>query len=325
MFFRTHRAPWVLAAALCLSWPTGLSARAAVAAPIEPSATAGVTAAALSATLPNALVGGYWQMWNGPKVSEVTTNASGYNLLYAAFAVGSDKQGRVAFKPVFESGRALIDDIAASKATTGATWLLSIGGGADRTIRLTTTAQANTMFNSLKPIIDTYGFQGIDFDIECGSSCFKPSAGVTLANLLKNHYGNNFVIAAAPRPYEVRSSSGLYAQFALQAGAGLDLVTLQDFDFPEASDATKLAAIVDADLASMTSMGIPASKIMIGCITYSKYTAGHNTVDVYKNIFLTQKAKYPALRGVYLWELSFDKADGWGFTRTMGPVVRGTA
>jgi len=318
------RAPLVLAVAAFLSCAQGMSTlTGAVAATADFASATAVAATGLSTTLPTGIVGGYWQMWNGPKVSEVTTNAPGYNLLYAAFAMGSDRQGRVAFNPVFEKGQVLRDDIAASKSTTGATWLLSIGGGADRTIRLTTTAQANNMYNSLLPIIDYYGFQGIDYDIECGSNCFKPAAAVTLASMLKNHYGSNFVIAAAPRPFEVRSSSGIYAQFALQAGNNVDLVTMQDFDFPEASDATKLAAIVDADLASMTTMGIPASKIMIGCITYSKYSAGHNTVDVYKSIFLTQKAKYPSLRGVYLWELSFDKLDGWGFTRTMVPAVIG--
>jgi chitinase len=179
------------------------------------------------------------------------------------------------------------------------------------------------MVTSLKGIINTYGFDGIDLDIECGSSCWSPNAAVYLANRLKSFYGNDFIVAAAPRPFEVRSSTGIYAQFALQAGNSVDLVTMQDFDFTQASDATQLASIVDSDIAAMVAMGIPDSKIVIGCITYSGYSGGHNSVEVYRDIYLTQKAKHPGLRGVYLWELSFDKADGWGFTPVMVPAVLG--
>lgn len=275
--------------------------------------------AGTSSLIPAKVVAGYWQMWQGPNVSEVTANAPQYNLQYASFAVGSDGNGNVAFNPVFQSGSSLKNDIAASKAK-GSLWLISIGGGSDTTIRLTNESQATNMFNSLVGIIDSYGFQGIDYDIECGSGCISPSAGASLAAKLKGRYGPNFIISMAPRPYEARNG-GLFTQVAKAIGDNLDLYGLQFYDFPEASNTSQLTSIINSDIANVISQGIPASKILIGCITYSGYGGGHNTVDVYKNIFLQQQQKYPDLRGVFIWETSLDKKENWSFAKTMGPAL----
>jgi hypothetical protein len=62
---------------------------------------------------------------------------------------------------------------------------------------------------------------------------------------------------------------------------------------------------------------------MVGCITYSAYENGHNTVQVYRDIFKEVEARYPSLRGVYIWELSLDKREDWSFARVMGQSIRG--
>lgn len=273
-------------------------------------------------TSASAIVGGYWQMWEGPSVSEITASAPQYNLQYAAFAMGSSTNGAVAFNPVFSTPAQFKTDMAASK-TAGSTWLLSIGGGADTTVRLLNETHATTMFNSLVGIIDSYGFQGIDLDIECGSTCWSPSAAASLAQKLKAKYGASFIISATPRPYEARSRTGIYTDFALRAGSNLDLFGLQFYDFPEAKNTAQLTTIINSDLAAITSYGIPASKILIGCITYSKYQYGWNTVSVYKDIYLQQKQKYPELRGVFIWDTSYDKIENWSFAKAMGTAVRG--
>jgi hypothetical protein len=270
--------------------------------------------------LPPKLIGAYWHMWQGPNVSEITANATNYNIQYASFAMGSDGNGNVAFNPVFQSGASLKNDITASKAA-GSKWLISIGGGGDHTIRLLNETHATNMFNSLVGIIDSYGFQGIDYDLECGATCFNPDAAASLAQKLKTKYGSNFVISAAPRPYEARSSSSIYTSFALKAGNNLDIFGLQFYDFPETRNTAQLTSIINNDIATVVGHGIPSSKILIGAITYTQYNLGWNTVDVYKNIFLQQEQKYPDLRGVFIWDSSFDKKENWSFSRVMGPAV----
>lgn len=273
-----------------------------------------------SGTLPAKIVGAYWQMYLGPNVSEVTANATNYNLQYAAFAMGSDGAGHVSFDPVFESGISLKNDITASKAA-GSKWLISIGGGGDSTIRLLNETNATNMYNSLVGIIDSYGFQGIDYDLECGTSCFDPDAAVSLVHKLKAKYGQNFIISAAPRPYEAVSPSSIYGSFAIKAGNDLDLFGLQFYDFPETRNTSQLTSIIDSDIAAVVGIGVPPSKILIGAITYQSYPYGWNTVDVYKSIFLQQEQKYPTLRGAFIWESSLDKKENWSFSRVMGPTV----
>jgi chitinase len=264
------------------------------------------------------LVAGYWPMWQGPHVSEITANAPQYNLQYAAFAMGNRAgSGSVAFDPVFSSPQRLEADIADSKAH-GASWLLSIGGGSDSTTKLLNETHANEMVSSLIPIIDSYGFQGVDFDLEQGSGQWVPAAMTSAAVQLKAHYGTGFLISAAPRPFE-----DAYRTFAVQAGAALDLFGYQFYDFPEANDTTSLRNIIASRIHEAVHLGIPASKLMVGCITYSAYQNGHNAVQNYRDIFKQLEARYPALRGVYVWETSLDKLESWSFARVMGPSIRG--
>lgn len=288
----------------------GVKFTAAVAPPQPPA----------NGALPAKVIGAYWQMYLGPNVSEITANATNYNLQYAAFAMGSDGSGHVSFDPVFQSGQSLKNDITASKAA-GSKWLISLGGGSDSTIRLLNETNATNMYNSLIGIIDSYGFQGIDYDLECGSACFNPDAAVSLAQKLKAHYGSNFVVSAVPRPYEARTASAIYTNFAVKAGNSLDLFGLQFYDFPETRDTSQLTAIINSDIATVVGLGVPPSKILIGCITYHNYGLGWNTVDVYKNIFLQQEQKYPSLRGVFIWESSLDKQENWSFSKVMGPAI----
>jgi len=306
---------------------TGLIAGTSYAVRVTPITAAGAapvttkTGSTLGATssAPNAkLVAGYWQMWEGPHVSEVTASAPQYNLEYAAFAMGNRSgSGSVSFDPVFSTPQRLKTDIAESKAH-GVTWLLSVGGGSDSTTQLLNETNATEMVNSLIPIIDNYGFQGVDLDLEHGDGQWVPSAMTSVATKLKAHYGAGFLISAAPRPFE-----DAYRTFAVQAGAALDLFGYQFYDFPEASNATQLRGIIDQRIDEAVRLGIPASKLMVGCITYSAYENGHNTVQVYRDIFKEVEARYPSLRGVYIWELSLDKRENWNFARVMGQSIRG--
>jgi chitinase len=269
--------------------------------------------------LPAKLVGGYWQMYQGPNVSEITTNAPQYNIQYASFALGTSGNGTVAFNPEFEAPAALKTDIAASKAH-GSKWLISVGGGvpaASQTF-IRNQDEANQLVSSIEPIIDAYGFQGIDFDLENGPSGWDPASMRSVAVQLKAHYGSSFIVSIVPRPYE----SFFYNTTANLMGDSLDLVGLQFYDYDQTHDAVYLRGWIRDKVNELVADGIPPSKIMIGCITdYPEYGNGSNSVAVYKAAFDEMEAKYPALRGVFIWETSLDKKKNWEFAHTMGPDV----
>lgn len=269
-------------------------------------------------SLPAKVVGGYWQMWQGPTVAEITAQAPEYNVQYAAFALGTEAgTGRVSFDPVFEDADALKTDIAASRAA-GSRWLISVGGGGEGTIRLTSSEHAAQMVETLIPIIDDYGFDGLDFDLESGPEGWSVEAAAEVANALVTHYGDNFIVSAAPRPYEDE-----YRDLAVRLGPTLDLFGLQFYDAPEFNDAAFLRENVTYRVNQAIELGIPASAILIGCITHPDYAYGHNTVDVYRDIFLELEVAHPELRGVFVWETSLDKDDGWRFARGMGAALLG--
>ena len=274
-----------------------------------------------SGTLPAKVVGGYYAEWDGSTPAEITQNAPGYNVLYAAFAWSGSTSDSLVFQPTKLSASELKSQINASKAK-GVTWILSMGGGGDSKIRLMNETNATNIFNSLVPIIDEYGFQGLDFDIECGASCWNADSGVSLSKKLKTKYGNNFYITAAPRPYETRDAGGPYASFALKAGDLLDLYGLQFYDFNEANSASSLRSIILSDINKVVSLGIPASKITMGAITYDGYGAGHNTDEVYASIYNELQQQHPTIRGAYVWDTGLDKRNNWGFPVVVGGAVR---
>jgi hypothetical protein len=79
----------------------------------------GSTTGTTAPSPPNSkLVAGYWQMWQGPHVSEITANAPQYNLQYAAFAMGNcSGSGAVSFDPMLSTPQRLKADIAEARRT----------------------------------------------------------------------------------------------------------------------------------------------------------------------------------------------------------------
>jgi chitinase len=271
----------------------------------------------MKARLPDKLVGGYWQRWEGPNVSEITTNAPEYNLQYGAVAQSAQSgTGKVSFFPDFSGASRFKTDMAASKAI-GCTWLLTVGGGGDGGIVLTNETQVSEMVSSVETIVDEYGFDGVDWDLESGTSGWNTASLTSASQQLKAHYGQNFIISAAPRPYE-----DIYRDWAVSMGSTLDLFGYQFYDAPDYNDSAFLHDNIFQRVTQSVNMGIPASKILVGCITYDGYSGGHNTDEVYRSIFLDLLSKYPDLRGAFVWETHLDKLNAWGFAKVVGRAVR---
>lgn len=259
----------------------------------------------VSGKLPPKIVGAYWQMYQGPHVSEITKEAPEYNLQLAAFALGNGSGGTVTFNPPGEFGETFQADMRESQEK-GCTWLLSLGGGVpdQQKIILNEQAHADQLIESLGPIIEKYGFQGIDFDLENGPGGWKPEVMAYAAKQLKQKYGKDFVISMVPRPYE-----NYYFETAALMGDELDLFMLQFYDNEITDDPSKLREWIHQRVeVAINQYKIPPSKIVIGAITYHpEYHMGSNSIEVYAEIFKELEAKYSKFRGVVLWETSLDK------------------
>lgn len=133
------------------------------------------------AQLPNPVLVGYWHNWsdvNAPYIPlDLVDNR--YNVLAVSFAVPtSTNDMTMLFTPDGISSNQFINQIQTVQSQ-GRKVILSIGG-ATTSIDLTTTINKNAFVNSMTNIINTYGFDGIDIDIEHGNSI--QASGGTIAS-----------------------------------------------------------------------------------------------------------------------------------------------
>lgn len=123
---------------------------------------------------------GYWHNWNDGnapylELSQVDPRYTVIAVSFAVPAVGSAYD--MVFAPAETAPAAFIADVAALQAQ-GKKVLISIGG-ANATVHLNSDAVRDQFVSSMLDILDTYGFDGLDIDLEGASVAIS---GGTIAN-----------------------------------------------------------------------------------------------------------------------------------------------
>ena len=125
------------------------------------------------AQLPTHVLVGYWQNWNlasAPFVQLTALNPA-YNVIEVSFATPnspSDMTMNFTPDPSLVSTATFISQVQTLQAA-GKKVLISLGG-ATTSIDVTTAANKTAFINSMTTILNTYGFDGMDLDIENGNS-----------------------------------------------------------------------------------------------------------------------------------------------------------
>ena len=125
----------------------------------------------LNAQIPNPALIGYWHNWNDVNAPYIQLDAidNRYNVIEIAFAAPTSATDmNMLFTPEIVSQNVFISKVHALQIQ-GKKVLISIGG-ANSSIDLTTTINKDAFVSSMTAIINTYGFDGIDLDIEHGNS-----------------------------------------------------------------------------------------------------------------------------------------------------------
>ncbi len=178
----------------------------------------------LTAPLCNKVVVGYWHSFDN-KISTVVKLRDVpcyYNVINISFLEGaSPSDPTVVFRLEVQTEEELISDIKICKAR-GQKILASIGG-ANGAIHLPDEAAKNKFINSLYTLIDKFGFEGLDIDIEGGAvvlaggdNNYKSPTTPVIKNLIsacqiiKAKYGSNFWITAAPEVAYVQGGITAY-------------------------------------------------------------------------------------------------------------------
>ena len=167
----------------------------------------------IQAQIPQKALIGYWHNWNISEAPYIQLNAldSRYNVIDFAFAVphaGTDYQ--MEFIPEIISQTTCKNYIVALQ-NQGKKIIISIGG-ATAPISLDNINERNTFITTMNAIIDQYGFDGIDIDLE-GSSVMV--SGGTIANPIDEKINNLiYAIKQIMKDYHTKYNKSLLLTMA---------------------------------------------------------------------------------------------------------------
>src|SRR6202522_2512842 len=187
-----------------------------------------------SSGLPAHVLMGYWQDFaNGATPLTLASVPSSYNLVAVAFGTATDTAGQVAFSldPTLASDlggytqQQFTSDIATLQAR-GQKVILSVGGE-DGTISVDSAASAAEFASSVYSLIQQYGFNGVDIDLENG---VDPSYMASALEQLEGDVGSSLIITLAPQTVDTQSAGDDYFALALDIQPILTMINTQYYN-----------------------------------------------------------------------------------------------
>jgi chitinase len=267
--------------------------------------------------IPDPALIGYWHNWNDANAPYIQLDDvdNRYNVIEIAFAVPtSPSDMNMIFSPDGVSQSELITKIQELQSQEKKV-LLSIGG-ATTSIDLTTEENKDAFVSSLTAIINTYGFDGIDIDIENGNSILISGGTIeapgniaqvnlidAIKQIMENYQITNskkLLLTMAPETAYVQGGQsafgsiwGGYLPIINQLRDSIDVLQVQlynsgtmygvDGSIYEQGNADFIVAMTEAVIQGFNTTGgmfegLPASKVAIGLPACSN-AAGGGFVD----------------------------------------------
>ncbi|WKE69963.1 chitinase [Streptomyces sp. WP-1] len=309
---------------------------AAVSATTASTGTGGNT----GGSLPKHAVTGYWQNFNnGAKVQKISDVPAAYDIIAVAFADASTTPGAVTFTlDSADLGGYTVDQFKAdikAKQAAGKKVIVSIGGQ-NGTISVSDSASATNFANSVYSLMQTYGFDGVDIDLENGLNATYMTQAL---RALSAKAGPSLIITMAPQTIDMQSTSASYFQTALNVKDILTVVNTQYYNSGSMLGCdgkvysqgtvdflTALACIqLQGGLSpSQIGLGLPASTSAAGS-GYVSPSVVDNALDCLTagtgcGTFKPSKT-YPDLRGAMTWSTNWDASNGNAWSGTVGAHV----
>lgn len=277
---------------------------------------------------------GFWHNWDGgigyqggqPAIIKLSDTPEVYNVVAVAFMKGVGIPTFIPNNQTSADFRAQVDLL----HSRGQSVLISLGG-ADAGINLYSKDEAG-LVTEIKRLVDTYGFDGLDIDLEQDAIAAAENSTV-IPNALKkvkDHYaalGQHFIISMAPEfphirtggkyvPY-INALEGYYdfiaPQYYNQAGDGLWTHEFApDNQIKQCDDERKEDFLYYLTESFVTGtrehIKIPADKFVIGLPSNIDAAANGyviNKNDVY-NAFARLDAAGLSIRGLMTWSINWD-------------------
>ncbi|MER5462672.1 glycoside hydrolase family 18 protein [Streptomyces sp. NPDC002668] len=291
-------------------------------------------------SVPKHAVTGYWQNFNnGATVQKISDVPANYDIIAVSFADATGTPGGVTFNLDSAGlGGYTVDQFKAdikAKQAAGKSVIISIGGQ-NGTVTINDSASATNFANSVYSMMQTYGFDGVDIDLENGLNSTYMSQAL---RSLSSKAGSKLVITMAPQTIDMQSTSNEYFKTALNIKDILTVVNMQYYNsgsmlgcdgkvYSQGSVdfLTALACIqLEGGLApAQVGLGLPASTSGAGS-GYVSPTIVNNALDCLARgtncgSFKPSKT-YPSLRGAMTWSTNWDAKSGNAWSNAVGPHV----
>jgi chitinase len=283
-----------------------------------------------SSGLPAKVIALWHHRWEGPKLRDWPADVQAtVNHVICGLAQAANPNtgtGHLSYAPAplnTPTGQSVADHAADIRAfiARGCNVVLGFGGSSDGGITITTNTNADQAEASIVGLVNTYGFNGIDIDLEPSGSNWTEPALLRLVTNLKTRYGAGFLIGVTPGLYQPWTDR--WMSFMKAAGNNVDYIAPMLYDFPEAGD-SRLSAVAVNKCDVIVNAGIPASKIILGFMMRpnASYLNATPSPSLTTAAWQAAKAKHPGVRGVFVWEDKIEAANNWWFTRATGAAVK---
>jgi chitinase len=304
-------------------------------------ALASQTPASAASGLPAHVLTGYWQDFtNGATPLRLRDVNSNYNLIAVAFANATGTPGAVSFSVDSGLSSALggysssdfINDVNTLHGQ-GRHVIISVGGQ-NGTISVSDSTSATNFANSVFSIMQTYGFDGVDIDLENG---VDPTFMAQALQQLSSKVGSSLIITLAPQTIDMQSTGMAYFQLALNIKSILTIVNMQYYnsgsmngcDGQVYSEGTEnfLTALACIQLQGglrpdQVGLGLPASGSAAGGGFVSPGVV-NNALDCLSMGTncgsFHPPTTWPSIRGAMDWSVNWDASNGYSFANTVAP------
>ncbi|WP_282084598.1 chitinase [Streptomyces tendae] len=290
--------------------------------------------------LPKHAVTGYWQNFNnGATVQKISDVPSAYDIIAVAFADATTTPGAVTFNLDSAGlGGYTVDQFKAdvrAKQAAGKKVIISVGGEKG-TVSVNSSASATNFANSVYSVMQEYGFDGVDIDLENG---INPTYMTQALRALSAKAGPDMILTMAPQTIDMQSTQGGYFQTALNVKDILTVVNMQYYNSGTMLGCdgkvyaqgtvdflTALACIqLEGGLApSQVGLGLPASTRAAGggYVAPSVVNAALDCLTKATNCGSFKPSRtYPDLRGAMTWSTNWDATAGNGWSSAVGAHV----
>ncbi|MEU8673709.1 glycoside hydrolase family 18 protein [Streptomyces sp. NPDC048560] len=293
-------------------------------------------------SVPKHAVTGYWQNFNnGAAVQKLSDVPANYDIIAVSFADATATPGAVTFNlDTAGLNGYTVDQFKAdirAKQAAGKNVIISVGGEKG-SVAVNSDASATAFANSVYALIQEYGFNGVDIDLENGlNSTYMTKA----LRALSAKAGSGLVITMAPQTIDMQSTSGEYFRTALNIKDILTVVNMQYYnsgsmlgcdgkvysqgsvDFLTALACIQLEGGLDP---SQVGLGVPASTRGAGSgyVSPSIVNAALDCLTKGTGCGSFKPSRtYPTLRGAMTWSTNWDATAGNAWSNAVGPHVHG--